>query len=512
MTRITALTLAAIVLLIAAGCAPGPQGPGTGAPAPAGADWSKVVDPRTLEAGPLDFTPPAVERLVLENGMVLYLLEDHMLPLVKIYAVVRAGAIYEPPEKAGLAQLTGAVMRTGGTQTMTPGQVDDALEFVAAQVGVSIERERGTVTLDVLRKDLDTGLSIFADIMRRPRFDESKIALHKAQLAESFRRENDDPVDTLFREFRELLYATHPYARRVSGYPATVAAIGRDDLIAYHARMFHPNTIIMGVSGDFKRDEILEKLRAAFDDWPRAEIDIPEPPPVPGEFVRTLAFVDKNIVQANIVIGHLGIDRLDADYYAAYVLNEILGGSGFSSRLMENVRTKAGLAYSVGSQFYAPRYPGFFFAYCFTKTEATAQASRMVLDELDRVRRELVTTEEFERAKQAIENQFIFRFETAERIVQQKVVIEYMGLPMDYLERYLDIIRAITREDLQRVAQRLIHPDRATVLIIGPPEALDGFPEEFGEFAPVTLDETPVSHLISKEAPPPDGDTPDKIE
>jgi len=490
--RMAAALMAACLFLVL-GCGEAPRRvEAPPAEGPIGTDWSKVVDPRTLEAEPLEFKVPAVERVVLENGMVVYLMEDHMLPLVKGYAVIRTGAIYEPAAKAGLAALTGDVMRTGGTQAMSADEVNDALEFVAAEVEVSIEREKGVATLDVLRKDLDTGLGIFADVLRRPRFDEAKIALRKAELAEEFCRENDDPEDILFREFRELLYGEHPYARRVIGYRGTVAAIGRADLVAFHKRFFHPNNIIMGVSGDFERDEMLAKLDATFGDWPRAALDLPEPPPVPEAFDRSLAFIEKDLVQSNIIIGHLGIDRLDPDYYAAYVLNYILGGSGFNSRLMENVRTKAGLAYAVGSYFFAPRYAGFFFAYCFTKTEKTEEAVGMILDELERVRREEVTDEEFARAKKAIENQFVFRFETAERIVEQKVEIEYVGLPMDYLERYIEVIRAITKEDLVRVAGRLLHPERATILIIGAPEAIDGFPEGFGTFEPVMIEAAPA--------------------
>ena len=474
-----------------------------------GTDWSKVVDPRTLEFEPLEFQVPAVERVELANGLTVYLMEDHMLPLVKVCAVAKTGAIYEPAEKAGLASLTGAVMRTGGTEAMTPDELNDALEFMAAEVRVEIERESGTATLDVLKKDLDEGLRIYVDILRRPRFDERMIGLRKAELGEEFRRENDEPEEVLFREFRELLYGTHPYARRVTGYPETVARITRDDLVEFHRRFFHPNNIIMGVSGDFKRDEMLAKLEAVFGDWPKAELDIPEPPAVPADFTRSLKFIEKDIVQSNIVLGHLGINRLDPDYYAAYVLNDILGGPGFDSRLAEQVRTKTGLAYSVGSYFYAPRYTGFFFAYCATKTETTAEAVQMILDELDRVRREPVSDEEFTRSKRSIENQFIFRFQTAEQIVQQKVDIEYIGLPRDYLERYLDIIRGVTKEDLMRVANRLIEPDRITILVVGKPEALDGFPKDFGTFEPVELDKTPVSGLVGEERPTATDDEPE---
>jgi zinc protease len=495
-----------------AGAASVGQGPVGESPEAAGqgggTDWSKVPDPRTLEFKPLEFTVPQVERVVLDNGLVVYLMEDHMLPLVKVYAVAKTGTIYEPAAKAGLAALTGHVMRTGGTEAMTPDELNDALEFMAAHVDVDVSAERGVATLDVLKKDLDTGLGIFADVLRRPRFDEAQIALRKRELAEEFLRENDDPEEMLFREFLELLYGTHPYARRTIGYPETIEAITRDDLIAFHQRFFHPNSMIMGVSGDFERDEMLAKLEAVFGDWPRAELDIPEPPPVPETFERSLDFIEKDLRQSNIVIGHLGIDRLDPDYYAAFVLNYILGGSGFNSRLARDVRSEAGLAYVVGSHFYAPRYRGFFFAYCFTKTETTAEAVTMILDELERIRREEVTDDEFDRAKRAIENQFIFRFETAERVVQQKVELEYIGLPRDYLERYLDTIRAVSKADLLRVAQRLLHPDRATILVIGKPEALVGFPEGFGQFKAVPLEQTPVSGLVSGVVPTPNDEGP----
>ncbi len=518
----TLLIVACIGLALALGCAEHRPGaaPTAGAAKPVpesametsrpagAADWSKVVDPRTLEFEPLEFELPEVERVVLGNGLVVYLMEDHTLPLVKVYSHTDTGEIYEPADKAGLAALTGDVMRTGGTTTMTPDEVNETLEFVAAQVEVDISRERGVATLDVLTKDLDTGLGIFADVVRRPRFDEAKIALRKSELAEEFLRENDDPQEMLFREFRELLYGDHPYARRVIGYPETVARITRDDLVAFHARFFHPNNTIMGVSGDFERDEMLAKLEAAFGDWPKAELDIPEPPPIPTDFARSLSFVDKDLPQSNIILGHLGIDRLDPDYYAAYVLNDILGGGGFGSRLMEQVRTKAGLAYSVGSYFLAPRYTGIFFAYCFTRTEMTEQAIVMILDELERVTREEVSDEEFARAKRAIENQFVFRFRSAQWIVEQKVEIEAMGLPGDYLERYLDIIRGVTKADLVRVAKRLIHPDRATILVVGKPEAIDGFPEGFGEFEPVELEATPVTGLFDNETAPADENGP----
>lgn len=439
------------------------------------------IDPRTLKFPPLEFQMPKADRTVLANGMVVYTLEDHLLPIINITSAIKTGEIYAPAEKAGLAALTGYVMRTGGTKKTTPDEVDKALEYVAASVSVDIARERGTVNVFCLKKDLDSTLGIFADILMCPTFAQDKIDKRKKELMESFRRENDRPSEIVGREFRKLIYKKHPYARRVTGYPDIIQGITREDLVAFHAKFFHPNNIILGVSGDFEKEQMLEKLKEVFADWEKRKIDFPPVAEIPESFERSHNYIKKDINQSNVLLGHLGLERLNPDFYAVSVMNFILGGD-FTSRLVESVRTKAGLAYSVGSVFQMPRYKGMFICYFETVSPKTALAVEKTIAELQRIRSEKVPPEEFKRAKDSMSNRFVFNFATSRSIVEQVVSIEYQGLPRDYLDTYLDKIGAVTPDDVLRVAKKYIQPDRITLLVVGDDEARKSFPEDWRKF------------------------------
>jgi len=460
----------------------------------------EAVDPRSLKFPALEFKVPEADRTVLPNGMIVYTLEDHLLPIVTITSAIRTGEIYVPAEKAGLAGLTGHVMRTGGTEKMSVDEVDKALEYVAASVSVDVGRERGTASMFCLKKDLDSTLRIFADILMHPRFAEEKIDKRKRKLMESFRRENDVPDEIVGREFRKLIYKEHPYARRVTGYRDTVQKIARDDLIAFHKKFFHPNNVILGVSGDFEKEEMLDKLKAVFADWRKEKIDFPPVPEIPEKFGRSLNYVKKDINQSNVLFGHLGLERLNPEYYAVSVMNFILGGE-FTSRLVESVRTKAGLAYAVGSVFQMPRYKGMFICYFQTVSPKTYPAVESIIAELKRIRNERVRPKEFKAAKEAMSNRFVFNFETSPSIVGRFVSIEYEGLPRDYLETYLDKIAEVTPDDVLRVAKKYIQPEKITLLVVGNEEARKSFPEEWGEFRVIQLS-TP---LPSESAASPSG-------
>ncbi len=444
------------------------------------------VDPRSLKFPPLEFKAPKADRTVFPNGMIVYTLEDHFLPVIGITSAINTGGIYVPADKAGLASLTGDVMRTGGTKNMTPDGVDKALEYVAASVSVDIDRERGTGSMFCLKKDLDSTLRIFGDILMHPEFSQEKIGKRKNELMESFRRENDEPEDIVRREFRKLVYKDHPYARRVTGYPDTVRKITRDDLVAFHKKYFHPNNMILGVAGDFEKEEMLAKLNEVFGKWEKSKIEFPPVPEVPEKSGRSVNFIKKDINQSNVRLGHFALERLNPDYYAVTVLNFILGGD-FTSRLVESVRTKAGLAYSVGSAFQMPRFKGIFVAGFETASSKTHLAVEKVLEELNRIRTEQVPPDEFKRAKDAISNRFVFEFTTSRSVVENLVSIEFKGLPRDYLDTYLDKIAAVTAEDVLRVAKKYIHPDKITLLVVGNDEALKSFPQGWGEFAVIEL-------------------------
>jgi len=251
-------------------------------------------DPRAMTFKPVEFTPPEPDRVVFDNGMVVYLLEDHELPLVTVTATMKTGAWLDPPDKVGLAALTGALMRTGGGGGLTPEQVDEELEHFAGNVGVSIGHESGSASLDVLKKDLSRGLRIFSGLLRAPAFDPSRIEITKLQALEGIRRRQDTPRSLVGREFMKLLYGPdHPSARETS--IASVTGITRDDLVAFHRNTIHPNGIILGVTGDFQKSEMLAALREVFGDWAKGAVPELKIADVPDSqsAAPAIRFVDK---------------------------------------------------------------------------------------------------------------------------------------------------------------------------------------------------------------------------
>ncbi|HHT9118236.1 MAG TPA: M16 family metallopeptidase [Candidatus Hypogeohydataceae bacterium YC38] len=440
-----------------------------------------------LKFKPLVFMPPKPERRVLSNGMVLYLLEDHDLPLINITAKLKTGAIYEPPEKAGLASLTGHVMRSGGTISRTAEEINRELEYIAASVETGIDRESGVAGLSVLKKDLDKALEIFADVLMNPAFPEDKIKKRKEEVLEAIRRENDQPGQIVFREFRRLLYEPHPYGRKVEGYVNTLANITREDMAAFHERYFHPNNIILGVSGDFDALDIVEKLEKVFSSWPKEEINFPTVPKVKDDFRRSVNYIYKDIEQSNVILGHLGIERTNPDYFPVTIMNFILGGGSFAARIPGKVRTEEGLAYSVYSAFHTPRDLGFFFVNCQTKSESTARAISITLEEVSKIKEKSVEDEELAGAKDTFTNQFVFLFTSSAAIVSHMVDIEYQGLPLDYLDTYVEKVQAVTKEDIQRVAQKYLHPDKVTLLVIGNQSRFDRPLSDFGQVSTIEL-------------------------
>ena len=437
---------------------------------------------------PLNFVPPKVDRVVLENGMILYLLEDHDLPIFNITARIRTGAIYEPQEKAGLASLTGFVMRSGGTVSMPADKMNEALEFMAASVETAIDRESGSANLSTLRKDIDKSLKIFADVLMNPAFPEDKIRMRKDEVIESIRRENDNPSQIAQREFRKIVYdSKHPYSRKVEGTLESIEKIARDDMVAFHKKYFLPNNIILGISGDFSKGDIIKKLNAVFAGWKKEEIQFPEVPKVDRRFEKAVFYAYKDINQANVIMGHLGIHRKSSDYFPVMIMNFILGGGSFTARIPGRIRSDEGLAYSAYSAFQTARDIGMFFVSCQTKLESTNRAISIALEELENIRKTPIDKDELSQAKETFMNQFVFRFTTSASIVGQKVDIEYEDLPLNYIETYLDNVQAVTHEDVQRVARKYLYPDEIKILVVGDNEKFDKPLDGFGKVNVIEL-------------------------
>lgn len=452
------------------------------------------TDPRTMRFEPVEFTPPEPERVVLENGMVVYLLEDHELPLVTITATIQTGAWLDPPEKIALAGLTGHVMRTGGTDRMAATAVDEELERLAALVTVGLGVESGFAMLDVLKKDLDRGLMIFSDILRTPAFDPARVELAKLQAIEGIRRRQDRPQSIARREFTKLLYGpTHPFARESS--VKSVSRITREDLLGFHKRTFHPNGIILGVTGDFDSASMLDRLRKMFGGWAKGTVLAIEIPPVAASVSpdetgekKIVRFIGKGTTQTYLRMGHLSLKEDDPDYPALSLLNDILGGSSFRSRLFQDLRTKHGLAYSVGSALVAgTRARGAWLVAASTDVNSTQEAISRMVEHVERLREQAVTDVELHEAKEAFVNSFVFSFTSPSRIVSRLIGLEYDGLPKDFLQQLRDKVVKLTKEDLLRAARKHLHPERLKILAVGPGQALVPILSAFGAVEEIEL-------------------------
>lgn len=448
------------------------------------ASFGQATDWRQIHAPPLRaFHPPLPSRIQLSNGLVIFLLEDHELPLIRGTAHIRGASREEAGDKAGLVEILGQAWRTGGTKSKTGDQLDDYLEARAAKVETMAGAEFLTVNWDCLKENLDEVLPVFLEVLRHPEFREDKIVLAKNQINTNISRRNDDPFAIAFRESSKLVYgADAPYGR-VPEY-STVAAVTRDDLINWHQRYVHPNNTILGIVGDFDSKALEAKLRAAFESWPNG----PTAPkfqhsykgPKPGIYM-----VQKDDVTASTVqMVDLGTARDNPDYFALEVFNEFFGGS-FSSRLFSNVRSKKGLAYAVsggvGSEY---DHPGIVRLFLGTKSNTTAAAIDAFNEELDALKTNPCTAEELAKAKGALLNSFVFRFDSREKVLRERMIYEFYGYPQDFLERYRTGIEKVTREDVARVAQKYVHKERLAILVVGKPADFD---RPLSAFGTVTL-------------------------
>ncbi len=434
-----------------------------------------------------EFKIPQPTRLVLDNGMVLMLLEDHELPLLRASVLVHTGSRLEPTEKTGLASITGSVMRTGGTQRMSGDQLDDYLEGKAAVIETSIGTSSGGASMSCLKKDFPEVLRVLSEVLRQPVFDEQKIAVAKNRRIAGIARQNDDPQGILSREFDELIYGDDsPYAR-VPTYD-TINSITRGDLVAWHGRYYYPNRTILGLVGDFNTPEAIDLIKQVFGDWRKGPEEKDSGVPLPKETSAGVYEVEKaDVTQSNIAIGHLGIRRDDPDFFSVTVLNHVLSGS-FASRLFLNVRSLKGLAYDVSGGIGAGwDYPGTFTMSMSTKTETTAAGIDALLEEARNLTINPPTEEEVRKAKAAILNSFVFNSDSREKILGQQLTYEYYGYPLDWLSRYRQAIEKVTVAEVRAAAAKYIKPQGFAILVVGPPQGLDKPLSTFGKVTKVDI-------------------------
>ena len=457
---------------------------------PVQTDWKKIKAP------PLrDFKPQQPSRIQLDNGLTIYLQPNPELPLITVVGSIVGGSRDEPADKVGLSGLYAHTLRAGGTRSKTGDQVDDFLAARAAMVRWDEEIDSVNLTANFHKADFDDVMNVIIEMLAAPQFQQDKLDLGKRQLTTIISRRNDDPMDIADREAEKLaLGAAHPHARQAEY--ATVAAVTREDLVAWHRSHVHPNNMMLGIAGDFDPAAMTAKLRSLFGGWPRGPqaqlANIPFVPTKPG-----LYFVNKDDVnQSSIRLVQLGTTRKNPDAYAIEVMNEILGG-GFAARLFTNIRSKKALAYNVrGGVGMDWGYPALYRLSMGTASKNTVRAVQALYEEVNAMLKDRPpTADELTKAKEAILNSFVFKVDSKTRVLRTRMGFDFYGYPPDYYDKYQAEIGKITLDDVKRVAAKYLNPAGFAVLVVGKAADFD---------APLsTLGLGPVNALDITIPPPP---------
>ena len=435
---------------------------------------------------PKTFTTPEVERFS-HNGIEFFLLQDQELPLVNVNVIVNGGSWMEPGEKAGLAWITGNVLRAGGSEQHPDEDLNELLEARAASMETSFGLTNGSARMNVLKEDFDDLLPVFTDLLKNPLFPQERVDLAKTQQRTAISRRNDEASSVAAREFRKLIYGPESVYARSIEY-ATLDNITREDIVGFHDKTFQASNLLVGVIGDFDPAAIRTQLKEAFGIFKEGEpvdMDLPE---VDYEFESGLFFAHKgDMNQSQIRMGHIGGYRDNPDYAALQVMNQILSG-GFSGRLFREVRTDQGLAYSVfGTYSSNVRYPGMFFAGLSTAAENTQQAYEATMAQIRRLQDERVSQLELDETRERMFNRIIFRYDSYARILSERISNYNLGLPEDAFEQYIEQVRQVTVDDIYRVANEYLQPDKMKVLIVGNRNLIDDQLADMGPYREIDI-------------------------
>lgn len=433
--------------------------------------------PRELKFPKLDYIPPkaANYRNVLKNGAVAYLVENHEFPLVNVSVLIRTGSYLDPKGKVGLAVAVAQQMRVGGTKTFSANQFDEEADYLAATINSGMAGTQATASLNCLSKDLGKGLALFFEMLRSPRFQQDRLDLYKSQMVQNMERRNDRTDTILAREWGRLLRGTHHFST-AEPTGASVESLSREDLIEFHDKYYHPGSFIFAISGDFQKAEMIAQLESMMEGWlvqakPVPPVPKPDFTPKPGVYMVNKAEVN----QGNVAMGHLGTMRDNPDYYALSVLSDILGGGGiFTNRIMSRVRSDEGLAYEAGADFsFGVYYDGIFHAGFQSKSPTCAQAATIILEEIEKIRTTRVTQEELEIAKTSAVEIFPRYFARPVQIAGTFANDEYTKRKPDFWDTYRDRIKAVTIDDVFRVAQKYLMPEKLVYLAVGNVDAIE---------------------------------------
>ncbi|MEW6684411.1 MAG: pitrilysin family protein [Nitrospirota bacterium] len=414
-------------------------------------------------AGPAQVT---VQRWVMSNGLTVLFVERHTIPAVQARLVVKTGAAADPAGRTGLAALTAGLL-TKGTTSRSAVEIAEAVDFIGGTLTADAEDDSSSISLTTLKKDLRVALSLMTDVVLNPSFPPTEVDRLRRETLSAIQAEKDDPGAVAEKAFAPLVFGPHPYGRPVEGLETTVPTLTREEAVAFHRTYYRPNNAVLVLVGDLTLREARRVAKNAFGAWepkPVPTVAVPALPPV-GE--RRVSLIEKDLTQATVLLGHLGIARTDPDFYAVTVMNYILGGGSFSSRLMSRIRDNEGLVYGISSGYDAKQYPGAFSVGLQTKTESAPAAIRAVLEEITKLRAEGATAAELEAAKNYLAGSFPLRYETNARMAILLGYVELYGLGLTYFEDYPNKIRAVTLDDVRRVASARLDPLRYVLVVVG---------------------------------------------
>ncbi len=459
---------------------------------------TQVQKPSDLKFPPLKYDPPNPKnfRIEFSNGLRGYIQEDHNLPLINISAIINFGGLYVSRDKQGLDSVMSQTLIDGGTKTKDGTVIKERIEFLGGSLSFRAGERTSTLSLSILSKDVDEGLDLFFDVLMNPEFREAPLNLVKVRLIQRLRQANDRPSGMLSREYENLIYGDHPLTWQPN--KTTYESITGAELKTVHAKYFFPKNIILAASGDFNKSKLKAKINKIVAGWKNKKVTIPSfpkkfSPPEPGVY-----FIQKKINQGYISLGHLGIENTNPDYFAVQVMNFVLGGGSFTSRIVTKVRSDEGLAYNTGSRFrYRWGYPGTFSGYVQTKSSTVGYAISLIMNEFNRIRKEPVSDAEMEIAINYYVESFSNSFTSPQATMSTFANLEMTGRPMDYYNTYRGKIKAVTKAKVQKVANKYIHPGKAVIMIVGDFEPCN----KGGDQWPSALDKLGKVHMVKLKDP-----------
>jgi len=424
---------------------------------------TRSAPPRPLSARDVKFPPYHIQ--ALPNGLQVVTVLHHEQPVVSMRMLVRAGGALDPKGKNGLADLALSVI-TQGAAGKSALELNGEVDFMGAVLGAGAGTDLSFINMVVMKDSFETGLRMLSDIARRPNFDAEEIDRQRQQMLSSLQVSFEDPEFIANAVFRRMVYGFHPYGMPQSGTPETIAAITRDDLVSFHRRNFLPNNAILAIVGDLTDEEAFEGVKKIFSDWERRDVP-PEtflPPPDP---TRRIVVINKpDAVQTEVRVGHLGVRRAHPDYMALNLSIRILGGEG-ANRLHQVLRTERGLTYGASADFDTLKESGAIEASTNTRSQATGEVLRLMVDEFWRLQRERVGERELSDAKAYLTGSFPLTIETPDAIATQVLNVLFYGLPVEQLESFRQRVNAVSVDDVERVSRYFLRPDRLAIVLVG---------------------------------------------